>query len=302
MPSSSPQPASIPPQSPPATSGLRPYLELMRLHKPVGTLLLLWPTLAALWMAAATTPAWHLIAIFSLGTLLMRSAGCVINDYADRHVDGAVERTRMRPLVTGAVKPGAALALFAGLSAAAGLLVLLLNLTTIMLACGGLGVAILYPFMKRWTHMPQAVLGAAFSWGILMAWTATSGALPAVAALMFCASVIWIIAYDTMYAMVDRADDLQVGIKSSAILFGRNDRSIIAGLQVVTIGLLIGVGLAQGYQGPYYAGLLGMCGCFVWQQRLIAERQRDNCLRAFNNNTWAGFALFAGTVIELGLG
>ena len=191
---------------------LQDYLKLMRLDRPVGSLLLLWPTLAALWMASDGLPATKLILIFTLGTFVMRSAGCVINDYADRHVDGSVERTKNRPLATGAIKPTTALALFACLSLAAGILVLLLNSQTQLLALGGFAVAALYPFMKRWTYLPQTVLGAAFSWGILMAWTATETGLNSDAGLMFIASLLWIVAYDTMYAMVDREDDLKVGI------------------------------------------------------------------------------------------
>ncbi len=277
------------------------YLQLMRLDKPVGSLLLLWPTLAALWMAAGGVPPLSLVVIFTLGTFLMRSAGCVINDYADRHVDGAVTRTRARPLVTGDITSKQALTLFAALCIAAGTLVLFLNRQTQLLALAGLGVAALYPFMKRWTHLPQTVLGVAFSWGILMAWTATGAGLEPAAGLMFVASVLWIVAYDTMYAMVDRDDDLKVGIKSTAILFGDLDRLMVGILQagaLVTFALL---GVRLGYQHAYFAGLACCAGLFIYQQYLIRERDRDACLKAFVNNIRVGFALFLGTVAELAL-
>ncbi len=280
---------------------LNPYLDLTRLNRPVGSLLLLWPTLAALWMAAEGVPDVALIVIFTLGTFLMRSAGCVINDYADRHVDGNVERTRGRPLVTGTIQPRQALMLFAGFALAAGLLVLFLNRETQLLAVGGLLVAATYPFMKRWTHLPQVVLGVAFSWGILMAWTATGGGLTEAAGLLFTGSVVWIVAYDTMYAMVDRDDDLKVGVKSTAILFGNLDRLMIGVLQGAALlaFFLLGNKLEYGY--AYYLGLACAAGLMVYQQRLIRRRDRAGCFQAFTNNIWVGFALFCGTVVELSL-
>lgn len=278
-----------------------PYLQLMRLDRPVGSLLLLWPTLAALWMAAAQTPSWQLIVIFSLGTVLMRSAGCVINDYADRHVDGQVRRTAQRPLATGAVSERAALLLFAGLVVAAGLLVLFLNRTTLWLAPGGLAIAALYPFMKRWTHLPQVVLGAAFSWGILMAFSATNNTVDSTAGLMFVGSLMWIVAYDTMYAMVDRRDDLQAGVKSTAILFGQHDRLMIGVLQGGAWWAFWLVGNKLNYQLAYYIGLVACAGLFLYQQWLIRRRDEACCFAAFRNNTWVGFSLFAGTVAELTL-
>ena len=208
------------------------YLRLMRLDRPVGTLLLLWPTLAALAMAASGLPPLELIVIFTVGTFVMRSAGCVINDYADRHVDGAVKRTKDRPLVTGAISERQALQLFAALVVSAGVLILFLNTATKLLAVGGLALAVTYPFMKRYTHLPQVVLGAAFSWGILMAWSAQDLGVPKEALLLFIGSLFWIVAYDTQYAMVDRDDDLIVGIKSTAILFGELDRFMIGVLVV----------------------------------------------------------------------
>jgi len=278
---------------------LQNYLKLMRLDRPVGSLLLLWPTLAALWMAAEGLPPISLIIIFTLGTFLMRSAGCVINDYADRHVDGFVERTAARPMATGTITERSALLLFAGLCACAGLLVLFLNTATQLLAVGGLAVAAAYPFMKRWTHLPQVVLGAAFSWGILMAWTANGQGLPNSAGLMFVASLLWIVAYDTMYAMVDREDDLKVGVKSTAILFGELDRVMIGVLQVSALMAFVLLGLQLGYQHMYYLGLAVCAGLFTYQQILIRDRGRDACLQAFKNNILVGFALFAGTGLEL---
>lgn len=273
----------------------------MRLDNPVGSLLLLWPTLTALFMAADAPPQIVLVIVFTAGTFLMRSAGCVINDYTDRHVDGAVERTKNRPLVTGEISPKQALLLFACLVLAAGLTLLFLNQETQLLAIGGLLIATLYPLMKRWTHLPQAFLGAAFSWGILMAWSATGAGLPPAAWLFFSASVVWIVAYDTMYAMVDREDDLKVGIKSTAILFGPMDRFMIGILQAITIIALLLLGQRLEYEHAYFVGILACGGFFIYQQRLIRRRERGRCLTAFRNNTWVGFALFAGTVAELGL-
>ena len=273
----------------------------MRLDRPVGSLLLLWPTLAALWMAAGGIPAWYLILIFALGTFLMRSAGCVINDYADREVDGHVARTKDRPLATGAVSPKEALMLFGVLAGLAGLLVLFLNTETQLLAVGGLVVAATYPFMKRWTYLPQAVLGAAFSWGILMAWTATGTGLTAHAGLMFVGSLMWIVAYDTMYAMVDREDDLKIGVKSTAILFGNLDRLMVGILQAATLMTWWLLGERLDYAHAYFVGL-AVCGLlFGYQQYLIRRRDRDGCFRAFLNNMYVGLALFIGTAVELGV-
>lgn len=283
-------------------TAFREYARLMRIDRPVGTLLLLWPTLAALWMAAQGTPPIYLIIIFTLGTFLMRAAGCVINDYADRNVDPHVARTRDRPLAIGTIKPYQALLVFAGLALASASLLVFLNRDTQLLALGGVAVAALYPFMKRWTHLPQTILGVAFSWGILMAWTATGAGLTSTAWLMFIASLLWIVAYDTMYAMVDRNDDLKVGIKSTAILFGNLDRLMIGVLQLTAVlgfGLL---GSRLGYQHAYYAGLAVAVGLMLYQQHLIRERQRGACFAAFKNNIWVGFAVFCGTVVELAIG
>ncbi len=283
----------------PAAFRENPFIRLMRLDRPVGSLLLLWPTLAALWMAAAGVPAWHLIVIFTLGTFVMRSAGCVINDYADRHVDGAVERTKSRPLVTGEVRPQQALMLFAGLVAVAALLVIFLSWTTIALAAGGLAIAALYPFTKRWTHLPQTVLGAAFSWGILMAWIEIEGVINAQAGLFFAASMIWIVAYDTIYAMVDREHDLKVGIKSTAVLFGELDRFMIALLQAMAVLALLLLAGHLEYHSFYFVGVSVVSALFIYQQYLIRKRKPADCFKAFKNNIWAGFALFCGTAAEL---
>lgn len=275
------------------------YLTLMRLDRPVGTLLLLWPTLAALCMAAATLPPFSLIVIFTLGTFAMRSAGCVINDYADRNVDGHVKRTAQRPLATGAIPEKNALWLFFALITIAGTLILFLNRNTQLLAIGGLGLAILYPFMKRWTHLPQVVLGAAFSWGIPMAWSAQQPSVPSEAWLMFISSLLWIVAYDTEYAMVDRDDDLKIGIKSTAILFGHLDRLMIGILQASAwLGFLL-LGIDLGYQHLYFVGLGLIAGLFAYQGWLIRHREREGCFDAFRNNIWVGVSLLLGTLFEL---
>ncbi len=278
---------------------LKPYFQLARLDRPVGTLLLLWPTLAALFIAADGVPAVSLLVVFTVGTFLMRSAGCVINDFADRKVDGAVSRTKDRPLATGALTSQQALLFFAALCAVAACLLLFLNRSTQLLALGGLLVAMIYPFMKRWTQLPQVVLGAAFSWGILMAWTATGTGLNNSAGVMFLGSVLWIVAYDTMYAMVDREDDLKIGVKSTAILFGQLDRLMIGLLQAGTLFAFLLLAEQQGYAHGFYLGLAACAALFVYQQRLIRKRSPGGCFAAFLNNTWVGFALFCGVLLEL---
>ncbi|MEE4191060.1 MAG: 4-hydroxybenzoate octaprenyltransferase [Halieaceae bacterium] len=281
-----------------ATSRFSAYLQLVRFDRPIGTLLLLWPTLWALWLAAGGVPPLKLLVIFSLGTLLMRSAGCAVNDLADRNLDGAVERTRERPLVTGAVAPNEALVLAATLSLAAFVLVLFTNTLTILLSFAGVLLAACYPFMKRHTHLPQLVLGAAFSWGIPMAFAAVSNALPPALWLVFVANLFWTVAYDTEYAMVDREDDLKVGIKSTAILFGEMDRHVIAALQALTIIALLLVGQRFELGWIYFLSLLAASLLFVYQQRLIREREPADCFRAFLNNNWVGAAVFAGVVLD----
>ena len=270
------------------------FARLMRIDRPVGTLLLLWPTLAALWIAAEGVPPLGILAAFVAGTFLARSAGCVINDIADRGVDGRVERTRNRPLPQGEVSVNEALALLAILAGLCLAVVLTLNAPARHLALAGAAVAALYPFLKRWTHWPQAVLGVAFSWGIPMAFAAVNGATDSIAWLLFAASLLWIVAYDTLYAMVDRADDLVVGVKSTAVLFGNADRAVIGALQLATVGLLVWVGARAGLQHGWYLATAVAAGLFGYQQWLIRDRGRDGCFRAFGNNVWVGFALFAG--------
>ena len=281
------------------SASLQDYLQLMRLDRPVGTLLLLWPTLAALAMAAGGIPPTILIVIFTLGTFLMRSAGCVINDYADRNVDGAVKRTKDRPLVTGAISKKQALGLFALLVGSAGLLILFLNRQTQLLAVAGLALAMAYPFMKRYTHLPQVVLGAAFSWGIFMAWSAQGLGVPDVALLLFIGSLFWIVAYDTQYAMVDRDDDLIVGIKSTAILLGTLDRFMIAVLQTLALAAWFLVGVSLNYQHGFFLGLIAITGLFAYQQLPIKDRSREGCFAAFKNNIWVGVVLLGATLIEV---
>jgi 4-hydroxybenzoate polyprenyltransferase len=278
---------------------LGPWLRLMRLDRPVGTLLLLWPTLAALWMAAEGTPSVALVVVFALGTLLMRSAGCVVNDIADRNIDGFVARTRQRPLTTGELAPRQAWALFAALVVLAALLLPFLSPAARMLSVGGVAIAIAYPFAKRWTYLPQVVLGAAFSWGIVMAFAAVRGEVSPAGWLMFVGSLLWIVAYDTLYAMADREDDLRIGVKSTAILFGEADRLMIGILQACALWVFWLLGRLLDYGIPYLLGLVVMAALFVWQQRLVRRREPAACMRAFAANVWVGFALFIGTLLEL---
>ena len=273
---------------------LKLYWQLTRFHKPIGILLLLWPTLWALWIAGAGQPSWSVVLVFVLGVTLMRAAGCVINDYADRDIDPHVERTRNRPLANGSVKPNEALALFGGLIALAFLLVLLMNRLTILLSFGGAFLAALYPFMKRYTHLPQLFLGLAFAWAVPMAFAAQQNEVPPIAWLIFVATVIWAIVYDTMYAMVDRDDDIKIGVKSTALLFGDLDRLSIGGLQLLLLLALIAVGMQAGLGWCYGLGLLAAAGLSLYQQKLIAERRREDCFKAFLNNNWYGMAVFLG--------
>lgn len=271
-----------------------PYLALMRIDRPVGTLLLLWPTLAALWLAADGFPPPAILVAFVAGTLLARSAGCVVNDIADRNFDRHVRRTRSRPLATGEISLASASTLLAALGAACIGVVLTLNPLTQGLALIGAAVAAIYPFLKRWTHLPQAALGVAFSWGIPMAFAAVHGTVPGAGWLLFSASLVWIIAYDTIYAMVDRDDDVAIGVKSTAVLLGRADRAAVAGLQLATLCLLVILGVRLSLGGAYYLGVAAAGVLFAFQQRLIRDREREACSRAFGNNVWVGFALFAG--------
>ena len=276
-------------------------LQLIRFDKPIGTLLLLWPTLWALWIAADGMPDWDLLIIFTLGTFLMRSAGCVINDLADRHWDGDVGRTSQRPLVTGAVSATEARLLFIGLLAAAFVLVLFTNPLTVKLSFIAVALASTYPFMKRYTNLPQVVLGAAFSWSIPMAFAAQTGELPANLWLLYLANLLWTMAYDTKYAMVDREDDLTVGIKSTAILFGQHDRLIIGLLQTTFLILMVIAGDRFSLHMPYYAALVGAATLCVYHQYLIRERERDACFKAFLHNNWVGAVIFAGLVLNFAL-
>ena len=284
-----------------AAGKIHAYVRLMRVDRPVGTLLLLWPTLAALWVAAEGLPPVGILAAFIVGTFLARSAGCVVNDIADRNVDGRVKRTRERPLPTGEISVNEALALLAILAALCLAIILTLNAPTRYLALAGAAVAVAYPFLKRWSHWPQAALGVAFSWGIPMAFTAVTGTTSGIAWMLFAASLLWIVAYDTLYAMVDRDDDLLIGIKSTAILFGNADRAIIGVLQLMTAGTLVWLGFVAGFAHGWYVGIAAALGLFAFQQHLIRNRDRDACFRAFGNNVWVGFALFAGAVAEFGL-
>ncbi len=276
---------------------LTQYAYLMRLNKPIGIYLLLWPTLWALWIAGEGKPDFLVVSVFVLGVVLMRSAGCVINDYADRNIDPHVARTRDRPIASGKVAPQEALKLFGVLCALAFLLVLLMNRLTIYLSFGAVALAALYPFMKRYTHLPQVVLGAAFGWAIPMAFAAQTGEVPRVAWLLFVATVLWTTAYDTMYGMVDREDDLKIGVKSTAILFGESDRLVIAALQLLALGALALAGQAAMLGGFFYFGLALAAGLALYQQYLIRERRPDACFNAFLNNHWFGAAVFSGIVL-----
>ena len=275
---------------------LRPYIELMRLHRPIGSLLLLWPTLWALWFAGEGQPSVKLLIVFTMGVWVMRSAGCVINDLADRHFDGFVARTKMRPLVTGQVTVKQALVLFGLLCAVALLLVLQLNGFTLLLSIVALGLAIIYPFMKRFTHWPQLVLGMAFAWGIPMAFAATLNHLPAITWWLYAVGVIWPLAYDTQYAMTDRQDDLQIGIKSTAILFGRYDRLMIAVLQLMVIGLMGLIGVKLELNSWFFMSLGVAALLFGYQQYLTKDKDPALCFKAFLNNQWVGFIIFIGIV------
>ena len=274
------------------------YYLLTRMDRPIGIFLLLWPTLWALWVAAEGLPNWHVLLVFMSGVFLMRSAGCVINDYADREFDPLVSRTRERPIAAGRVKPNEALWLFAVLCLLAFALVLTMNALTIKLSFVGVALAAIYPFMKRYTHLPQVVLGMAFGWAIPMAFAAQTGTVPKVAWLMYVINVVWSVVYDTMYAMADREDDLKAGVKSTAILFGDADRVILGILQgTVLLGLFL-LGQQLGLGPTYYIGVAIAVALGVYQQYLIRQRQPAMCFKAFLNNNWLGAAIFAGLVLS----
>ena len=289
----------MPPLTP--TSRWWHYLLLMRLHRPIGILLLLWPTLWALWIASAGQPDLGVLVVFVLGVVIMRSAGCVINDYADRDVDRHVERTRTRPLAAGQVSPHEALVLFVLLSLTAFALVLSMNRLTIGLSVIGAALAASYPFMKRYTHLPQVYLGATFGWSIPMAFAAQTGAIPGVAWVLFAANVCWVVAYDTAYAMVDRDDDLRIGVKSTAILFGTWDRFFIGLSHFLTILLLAWAGSMAGLGFMYYSGLVLASGIAGYQQALLRRRERQAYFRVFLNNNYFGAAVFVGLLLEYGV-
>lgn len=270
------------------------YERLMRLDKPIGILLLLWPTLWALWIAGEGRPDWLVVWIFFMGTVLMRSAGCVMNDVADRNFDGHVERTRQRPLVSGEVSVKEACLLAAGLSLGAFALVLFLNTLTIALSFAALLLAMTYPLTKRFLVTPQAYLGIAFGFGIPMAFAALTDALPPVAWLMLLANIFWALAYDTEYAMVDRDDDLKIGIRSSAIFFGRHDVAAIMVCYAAMLLLLALVGWLQQLHWPYYLGLVLAATLALYHYRLIRKRERASCFKAFLHNNWLGAAIFVG--------
>lgn len=277
------------------------YAKLMRLDKPIGILLLLWPTLWALWLAAKGVPRIDLLVIFTLGVIVMRSAGCVINDFADRKIDGQVHRTKDRPLATGAVSSTEALVLFAVLCLIAFGLVLMTDMFTAKLSLVGLLLAFIYPFMKRYTHLPQVVLGAAFAWSVPMAFAAQSGKLTPEAGMLYLAVVLWTVVYDTFYAMVDRDDDLKIGVKSTAVLFGEQDRFITGALQVTTVLALLM--LAPRFDlGLYYYLCLGLVSLlFYYQQTLISDGRPGDCFKAFVNNHWVGLIVFAGISIDFAM-
>ncbi len=274
------------------------YWRLVRLDRPIGILLLLWPTLWGLWVAADGRPPWDILAIFIAGTVLMRSAGCAINDFADRRIDGHVSRTEQRPLATGEIAAWEAVAVFAVLSLLALLLALQLRPEALLLSVPALLLAASYPFAKRYTHLPQAHLGLAFSMGIPMGFAALHGEIAPVAWLLVGITVLWTIVYDTFYAMCDRPDDLKIGVKSTAILLGDWDRLVTGLLQLCVLAGLLALGLWQGYGALFYLGLAVGAGYFAWQQHLIREREPQACFQAFINNHRFGMAVFAGLLLD----
>jgi 4-hydroxybenzoate polyprenyltransferase len=274
------------------------YWVLARFDRPIGTLILLWPALWALWLASDGKPDILVLTVITLGVIVMRAAGCVINDYADRDFDPHVERTKTRPIAAGKIKPKSALIFFVVLCAIAFGLVLLLNTLTIKLSFIGAFLAASYPFMKRYTHLPQAYLGIAFGWAVPMAFAAQMNAIPPVAWVLYLAVTLWALVYDTMYAMVDKDDDLKIGVKSTAILFGNYERHIMAVLQCVILLLLFIVGELQNLGTFYYLSLLIAAGFSVYQQKLIFHREKTACFQAFLNNNWFGLVVFLGLLLN----
>lgn len=272
------------------------YCQLMRLDKPIGTLLLLWPTFWALWLTGY--PSLHYVIVFTLGVIAMRAAGCVINDFADRKFDSHVERTKHRPLASGRLKAKNALITFAVLIIISILLLLTLPPLSWLIACFALLTTLIYPFMKRYTNLPQVVLGIAFSWGIPMVYAASISSFPISCWLLFTANICWTIAYDTQYAMVDRNDDLKIGIKSTAILFGQHDKLIIGLLQLATLILFTVLAVTSQLSIMFYITLCVAAGLFIYQQRLIKDRERERCFKAFLNNNYVGLAIFVGILFS----
>lgn len=295
-----PAAGGLPPRGIPDRARLALYARLARLDRPIGALLLLWPTLWALWIAASGTPDPHLLLVFVLGVFLTRSGGCVLNDYADRDVDGGVDRTRDRPLATGQVAPEEALGLAALLFSLAFLLVLTTNRLTILLSFAGAVLASIYPYMKRITYVPQFFLGLAFGSGIPMAFAAHTGAVPPVAWMLYLTNILWAMIYDTIYAMVDRDDDLRLGLRSTAILFEDADTTIIGIMQIMMLVLLTLIGLKLQLGFYFYLGIILTGVQFLAHQFLIRARSRDGCFRAFMLNNWVGLTLFAAIVLAMG--
>ena len=285
----------------PAPSRLSLYLDLIRWSRPAGSYLLLWPTLSALWIAAQGFPGWHLIAVFTLGTFLMRSAGCAVNDVADRDFDKHVKRTAQRPVTRGAVSPKEALVLGALLALLAFVLVLTTNGATILWSFAALALSIVYPFTKRFFSMPQAVLGVAFSFGIPMAFAAVQGPVPALAWWLLLGNLFWVLAYDTEYAMVDRDDDLKIGIKTSAITLGRFDVAGVMAAYAVYLAVWAAVGAHLQAGWPYFSGVGVGALIACWHYTLIRDRTRDGCFRAFRLNHWLGFVVFAGVALDFAM-
>jgi 4-hydroxybenzoate polyprenyltransferase len=274
------------------------YLQLTRLNRPIGILLLLWPTLWGVWIAGAGHPSWHIVLIFVLGTVLMRSAGCAINDYADRDFDRHVKRTRDRPVASGRITPREAMWVAVSLALAAFVLILPLNALTLLLSFPAVLLATSYPFTKRFLAIPQAYLGIAFGFGIPMAFAAQLGNVPPVAWLLLVANIFWAIAYDTEYAMVDRDDDIHLGIHSAALLFGKYDVAAVMSSYAITLALLAAAGIMINSGWLYYAGLLFAAGIAFYHYHLIKHRQREQCFAAFLNNNWLGAVIFAGIALD----
>jgi 4-hydroxybenzoate polyprenyltransferase len=277
------------------------YLSLVRWDRPAGSLLLLWPTLSALWLAAGGFPGWHLVAVFTLGTFLMRSAGCCINDVADREFDRHVKRTAERPVTSGAVAVREALGLGAALALVAFALVLTTNLAAVLWSFAALALTLVYPYTKRFLSMPQAVLGIAFSFGIPMAFAAVRGEVPALAWWLLLGNAFWVLAYDTEYAMVDRDDDIRIGIRTSALTLGRFDVAGVMGFYALYLASWAAIGAWLGLGWPYFVAIGTGAAIALWHYTLIRARSREGCFRAFRLNHWLGFTLFAGIVVEAAL-